>query len=108
MNVRIAFEKLYGVTTDETRKWKIKPEYEHVNINMIFDINMDGKYTRKEILVADRQTTALLSSITYSSVVSRDSVRIAFKLESLNDLDIFSCDIGNEKLDYKCRDKPWK
>ena len=74
---------------------------------MIFDINMDGKFTRKAILVADVHTTALTSSITYSSVVSRESVRIAFLLESLNDLDIFACDIGNAYLYAKCREKTW-
>ena len=34
------------------------------------------------------------TSITYSSVVSRDSVRIAFMLEALNDIDVFDADIG--------------
>ena len=48
---------------------------------MIFDINMDGKFTRKAILVADGHTIEPSSSMTYSSVVSRESVRIAFILE---------------------------
>ena len=46
-------------------------------------------------------------SITYSSVVSRESVRIEFLLVSLNDLDIFACDIGNAYLNAKCREKFW-
>ena len=90
MNVRIAFENLDGVTPDKMRKGKIKPGYEHVNLHMIFDINMDGKFTRKARLVSDGHTTALSSSITYSSVVSRESVRIAFLLGYLNDLDHLS------------------
>ena len=48
--VRIAFDKLDGITTDEMRKGKIKPGYEHANVHMIFDIKMDGKFTIKEIL----------------------------------------------------------
>ena len=79
-NTRIEFEKLDGVTPDETRKGKIKPGYEHINVHMIFDTKMYGKFTRKARLVADSHTTAPPSSITYSSVVSRDSVRIAFYL----------------------------
>ena len=67
----------------------IKPGYEHVNVYMMFDINMDGKFTKKAILVADGHTTAPPSSITYSSVVSSESVIIAFILASLNELDIF-------------------
>ena len=39
-NVRIEFEKLDGVTPDETRKREINPVYEHVNMNMIFDIGI--------------------------------------------------------------------
>ena len=74
---------------------------------MIFDINMDGNFTRKKRLVAEGNTTSPPSSITYSSVVSREIVRIAFILESLNDLDIFVCDIGNVYLNAKFREKLW-
>ena len=59
---------------------------------MIFDIKMDGKFTRTARSVANGNTTVPTSSITYSSVVSRESVRIVFLLPSLNDLDIFACD----------------
>ena len=103
--IRIAFEKLDSVTPDEIRKGRIKSGYEHVNVHMIFDINMDGNLTRKAILVADGHTTPPTSSITYSSVVSREIVRISFILASLNDLDIFACDIDNAYLNIKCREK---
>ena len=73
------------------RKWNINPGYEHVNVHMIYDIKMDGRFTRKSILVADGYTTSPPSSITYSSVVSRESVSISFIPASLNDLDIFAC-----------------
>ena len=54
----IVFERLDGVTPDEMRKGKIKYRYEHVNVHMIFDIKMDGKFTNNEILVANIHTTA--------------------------------------------------
>jgi Reverse transcriptase (RNA-dependent DNA polymerase) len=38
------------------------------------------------------------TSITYSSVVSRESVRIAFVVAALNGLDIMAADIGNAYL----------
>ena len=104
-NVRIVFEKLDGGTPVKMRKGKINPVYEHVNMHMIFDINVDGNFTRKEILVAEGHTTEPPSSITYSSVVSRESVRIVFLLASLNDLDIFAYDTGNAYLNAKRRDK---
>ena len=107
-NVRIAFDKLDGVTPDEMRKGKIRPGYEHVNVHILFDIKMDGKFTRKEILVADGHTTAPQSYIAYSSVVFREIFRISFLLASLNGLDIFARGIGNAYLNAKCREKLWK
>ena len=50
-NVCIAFEKFEGVTTDDTRKGQMRHRYEHINVNMIFGINIDGKYTIKELFV---------------------------------------------------------
>ena len=47
MNIRIAFEKIDGVTPDEMRKGKTKPGYEQINVHMIFYINMDGKFYQK-------------------------------------------------------------
>jgi Reverse transcriptase (RNA-dependent DNA polymerase) len=40
-------------------------------------------------------------------VVSRDSVRLAFLIAALNDLDILYCDIGNAYLNAPCREKIW-
>ena len=37
-NVHIEFDKIDVVTPDETRKGKIRPEYEHVNVHIIIDI----------------------------------------------------------------------
>ena len=88
-------------------KGKIKPGYEHVNVHMVFDINMYGEFTRNARLVANGHTKAPPSSITYSIVVSREIVRIVFLLASLNDLDIFAFDIGNEYLNDKCKEKLW-
>ena len=45
------------------------------------------------------------STLTYSSVVSRDSVSIALTVAALNDLDILVCDIEGSYLTAKCREK---
>ena len=47
------------------------------------------------------------ASLTYSSVVSRDSVKIAFLYGALNDLDIMVCNIGNAYLNAPCREQIW-
>ena len=39
--------------------------------------------------------------------MSRESVRISFLLESLNNLDILACDIGNACINAKCIEILW-
>ena len=89
------------------RTGKIKPGYSYCSTHMIFDIKMDGAFTRKARLVADGHKTKPPASITYSSVVSRDSVRIALTIASLNSLRVSACDIGNAYLNATCREKLW-
>ena len=55
-------------------------------------------FSRKDRMVSDRATNEDPSSLTYSYVVSRDSVRLAFLISELNDLGIMACDVGNEYL----------
>ena len=59
-NIRIAFEKLDDVTPNEMMKRENKPGYEHVNMHMIFDIKMDGKFTINSRLVDYGHKTATL------------------------------------------------
>ena len=106
-NVRIAFERLGNITEDQMRGGKIKPGYTYCSTHTVFDIKMDGIFTRKARLVPDGHKTKPPASITYSSVVSRDSVRIALTLASLNGLEVSSCDIGNAYLNADCREKLW-
>ena len=42
---------------------------------------------------------------TYSSVVTRNSVRLCFLLAALNDLDVKMADIGNAYLNAKCKER---
>ncbi|GFH50596.1 hypothetical protein CTEN210_07072 [Chaetoceros tenuissimus] len=68
---------------------------------------MDGKFTHKERLVAGGHVNDPPTAITYSSVVSRDSVRIALTIASLNDLDLFACDVESAYLCADCLEKVW-
>ena len=77
--------------------------YQEICCHMIFDIKMDRRFTRKACYVSGGHTTYPPSSITYSSVVSRDSIRTTFTLAALNDVDIRAADIGYAYLDAKCR-----
>ena len=64
---------------------------------------MDGKLTRKARFVAGGHTTDPPAPPTYSSVVYRYIVCIAFTLVALNDIDIWACDIGNIFFNEKYR-----
>ena len=106
-NVKITCDKLDGVMPEQMRTRKFKPGYKYCSTHMIFDIKMYWEFTRKDCLVSNGHKTDAPFSITYLSVVSRDIVRVAFLVGSLNYLDICDCDIGNTYLNTKCRDNPW-
>ena len=68
---------------------------------------MGGNFTRKALFVAGGDTTDLPASLNYSSVFYRDSVRVAFMLAALNDIDVFSANIDNVYLNTPCHEKIW-
>ena len=100
-NVRPAFEIW------EKRKEDLPIGYQEIKCRMIFDIKLGENFRRKARLVGGGHTTVTPASITYSSVVSRDSVRIALTIAALNGLDILACDIQNAYLTAKCRELIW-
>ena len=61
--------------------------------------------TRKARFVAGGHQTDPPKESTYSSVVSRDSVRIAFLIAALNNLDILSADVQNAYLNAPTKEK---
>ena len=103
--VQVALEKWTGGNTREEAKQKLVG-YQEVRCHMIFDVKMSG-LIRKAWLDAGGHMTDMPASVTYSSVVSRDSVRIAFIIAALNDLDIMSADIGNAYLNAPKKEKIW-
>jgi hypothetical protein len=75
---------------------------------LIFDIKMGENFRRKARFVAGGHTTEVPSELTYASVVSRDSVRIALTVAALNGLRIMlPCDIQNAYLTADCRERIW-
>jgi hypothetical protein len=79
--------------------------YQEIGCHMVFDIKMD--FSRKARFVAGWHTTEAPTSMTYYSVVSRESVRLAFLIAALNDIDIMSCDLENAYLNAECQEKIW-
>ena len=98
-NVRPAFEK-WELTIND-----LPPGYQKIKCHFIFDVKMGENFRRKARLVANGNETETPTTLTYSSVVSRDSVRIALLVASLNDLQLLACDIQNAYLTADCREK---
>lgn len=96
-NVMIAF-KMIGKGT------QAPPGYQSINCHIIFDIKMDN-FAYKARMVAGGHTTDTPASLTYASVVSRDSIRIALTMAALNDLEVKTGDIQNAYLTAPCREK---
>ena len=105
--VKVAWEVHDGHTPEQVRQGKAKEliGYQEIGCHMVFDVKMD--FTRKARWVAGGHTTEAPASVTYSSVVSRDSIRLAFLIAALNGVDILSCDLENAYLNAKCREKIW-
>mmetsp|Transcript_6957 Transcript_6957/g.15347 ORF Transcript_6957/g.15347 Transcript_6957/m.15347 type:complete len:588 (-) Transcript_6957:1134-2897(-) len=103
----VAYVPVEGCTPEQVRA-KEEPSliaFQEIKCHIVFDVKMD--FSRKARFVAGGHMTDTPSSLTYSSVVSRDSVKIAFLITALNDIDVLACDIGNAYLNAECREKIW-
>jgi hypothetical protein len=88
--VRISFKVLHGEEA-------IPPTYQERRCHMIFYVKMED-FHLNAWFVAGGHTTNAPHMMTYASVVSRESVRIALALAALNDLDVMMGDIDNAYL----------
>ena len=95
-NSRVAFKLL-------PRGERPNPGSTEITCHLIFDVKLDGTY--KARYVAGGHLTDPPSSMTYASVVSRESVRIGFLIAALNDLDILAGDIQNAYLNAETKEK---
>jgi hypothetical protein len=96
-NVDVAFEYI-GKGTEPP------PGYQKIKCHLVFDVKLDG-FKRKARLVADGHMTDPPASLTYASVVSRDTVRIALLMAALHDLEVKAADIQNAYLQAPCSEK---
>jgi hypothetical protein len=96
-NIRIAFQILNG---DES----FSPTYQEIRCHMIFDVMMED-FRRMAPFFAGGHTTYTPCAMTYTSVVSRESVIISLILAALDDLDVKMADIENAYLTAPIKDK---
>ena len=100
--MRPAFQPWDGTVEQARSKKDCLLGYQHIKCHMIFNVKMD--LTRKAWFVAGGHKTDTPTSMTYSSVVSRDSVRITFTYTALMGMDVWAADIGNAYLNANCRE----
>ena len=97
-NVHVDFELYNGDLSNFKR-------YEPVGTHLIFGIKLGKKNCIKVRCIGDGHRTEIPSSVTYSYVVSRDSVRIGLLIVALNELDIKCADIQHAYLTAPCAEK---
>ena len=98
-NVRVAFEVLPDGKSELVC-------HQLVQWHMVFDIKMED-FRQKVRLVAGGHMTKAPATITYASVVSRETVRIALMIATLNDLEVKLENILNAYVQAPVTDKLW-
>lgn len=74
-----------------------------IDLTIVFDVKMD--FTRKARICARGDQTDPPASITYASVVTRESVRLGFLIAALNDLQVLSADVAGAYLNAPCAER---
>jgi hypothetical protein len=80
--------------------------YQKIPCHMVFDVKMED-FKRKARLVASGHMTEAPATITYASMVSRETVRIALMLAALNDLQVNVGDVLNVYITAPVKEKVW-
>ena len=81
--------------------------YQRISGHVIFDIKLAENFRRKVRYVADGYKVDTDPSVSYSTVVSRDSVRIILTTAAFHGLEVLGADIQNAFLTAPVREKVW-
>ena len=96
-NVRVAFDILKNGD-------RAPIGHKQINCHLIYDVKMQD-FSRKTQLVARGHMIETPKCMTYSSVVGRETVRIALTIAALNDLQVKAGDVMNAYLTAPCSEK---
>ncbi len=80
--------------------------YQKIPCHMIFDVKMED-FRQKARLVAGGHSTKAPATITYASVVSRETVHLALTFVSLNDLEVKVGNVLNAYITAPVKEKVW-
>ena len=99
-NVRIAFKEFDGDPQNLVG-------YTQITRHLVFDVRLGENFRCKARYCADGLKTGAPALVTYSTVVSRDSVRILLTIAALNNLNVLGADIQNSFLTAPNKEKCW-
>jgi hypothetical protein len=80
--------------------------YQKMPCHIIFDVKIED-FRQKARLVAGGHRTKAPATITYASVVSHKTVRLALTIASLNDLEVKVGDVLNAHITAPAKEKVW-
>ena len=98
-NVKVAFKML-----DEGEL--VPRDHQFVRCHLIFDVKMED-FRRKARFVAGGHMTKAPATLTYASVVSRETVRIVLTIAALNGLQVKWGDVMNAYTQAPVMEKIW-
>jgi hypothetical protein len=80
--------------------------YQKILCHIIFDVKMED-FQQKARLVVGGHLTKAPATITYASVVSSETVRLALTFASLNDLEVKVGNVLNAYITAPVKEKVW-
>jgi hypothetical protein len=80
--------------------------YQNILCHMIFDVKMED-FRQKTRLVAGGHRTEAPATITYASMVSRETMHLALTIASLNDFEVKVGDVLNAYITAPVKEKVW-
>jgi hypothetical protein len=83
------------------------PTFQEMRCQMVYDVKMENFQRKAQLVARGHMTEVSSATMTYASVVSRESVRIALTLAALNDLEVKAADIENAYLTAPINEKIW-
>ena len=84
----------------------IPPGYQQIDCHLIFTVKMEN-FKRKARYVAGGHKTEAPAAMTYASVISRETVRVALTIAALNALEVKAADVEGAYLTAPNIEKIW-
>ena len=97
-NAHIAFDTYKG----DPNKLVV---YQEITGHIVIDIKLGENFRRKPRYCSDGHKTKSPAALTYSTVVSSDSVRMIFTTAAMNGLEAMGSDLQNAFLKALCKEK---